>query len=332
MSNNLFKPEIKFIIDVLKILNKNKISVGTFAENLKYADMYQGKTILIKCSGGALEDTKKRAGIIQDILYLQAIGMKIVFVHGGKTIIGEYIQKAIQTNPNKKISNHKINGLRATDMSNIHIIANALDALNKMLVLEIKKAAYGTDAKPIGISGTKIFSAEQETQESLIGRQPIANHALVKDALNKGKIVIISPLGSSLKNPKVTLNNNADDAAVALCAALKPDKVLFLSDVNGVLDKKGNTIPTLSIKEIEGLIENGTITEGMRVKMEALASLIKSKHVDSISVGNGNTPHAILNELLTAKGDTGSTKIAYEKVLKTDMHILNTIQALTNEK
>lgn len=271
-------------------------------EALPYMQAYRDKTILIKFGGSAMDDPELVKSLMRDIVVLESMGMNPVVVHGG----GKAISKAMAA---AGLESKFINGLRVTDATAIHIVENTLSAsINPGLVEMIRD--HGGSA--VGIPGTSVFVGEKLCERGahgevidlgMVGRVIGCQLTRIEEALSLQLIPVISPLARELGTRR-SLNVNADLAAAALAKELKPVKLVYISDVPGILpspDEKGRIIRSLDRREAFRLIENGTISGGMIPKVKSAVDALNAG-VRKVHFIDGRVPHTLLLEIFTPDG------------------------------
>jgi acetylglutamate kinase len=274
-------------------------------ESLPYIRRFSGKTFVIKYGGAAMVDEGLKDAFAQDIVLLNLIGIKPVIVHGGGPKINSIMEKM-----GKKPT--FIQGQRVTDEETVDIVEMVLGGLiNKQIVSLIN--SHGGLA--VGLSGkdgnlikarrkviTKI-SPETGVPEiidlGLVGEVEKINPRILTSIEQSGFIPVISPISSGRQSK--TLNINADYVAGEIASALKAEKLILLTDVEGIKDKKNKLISTLNVKKIKSLTANGTISGGMLPKVHACQKAI-SGDVKKTHIIDGRTPHALLLEIFTEEG------------------------------
>ncbi|MCQ2367519.1 MAG: acetylglutamate kinase [Kiritimatiellae bacterium] len=270
-----------------------KASVLT--EALEYIQSFRGETVLIKVGGSVMEDEKNLDSLMADIAFMDAVGMKIVVVHGG----GKAISKAI------KMSGHEpkfVDGLRVTDEETMETVRRTLNNLvNPDLVTRLNNR--GAIARPL--HGNWIFEAKKivEPDRGYVGEVSDVKIRAVVEMLDAGIVPVITPLGSG-KDDHHLYNINADYAAAALAKALKVRKFALVSDVPGLLrDPSDPTtlISTLKLGDIARLKSEGVISGGMLPKIESCEDAIK-KGVKKVHLVDGRMPHSLLLEIFTRDG------------------------------
>jgi acetylglutamate kinase len=286
-------------------MKKSIEKAGVLIESLPYIRKFSGKTFVIKYGGAAMVDAKLKDAFAKDIVLLNFIGIKPVIVHGGGPKINKIMEKMGKTPT-------FVHGQRVTDKETIDIVEMVLGGLiNKQIVTLIN--SHG--GKAIGLSGKdanlikarkkiiRKMSPETGVPEiidlGLVGEVEKINPKILTSIDESGFIPVIAPVSSGKKME--TLNINADYVAGAIASALKAEKLILLTDVTGIKDKKKKLIPTLNIKEVKALIRNGTISGGMLPKVHACENAVKGK-VNKTHIIDGRIPHALLLEIFTEKG------------------------------
>ncbi len=286
-------------------MKKSIEKASVLIESLPYIRKFSGKTFVIKYGGAAMVDAKLKDAFAKDIVLLNLIGIKPVIVHGGGPKINRIMEKMGKTPT-------FVHGHRVTDEETIDIVEMVLGGLiNKQIVTLIN--SHG--GKAIGLSGKdanlikarkkiiRKMSPETGVPEiidlGLVGEVEKINPKILTSMDESGFIPVIAPVSSGKKME--TLNINADYVAGAIASALKAEKLILLTDVTGVKDKKKKLIPTLNLKEVKTLIKNGTISDGMLPKVHACENAVKGK-VKKTHIIDGRIPHAILLEIFTETG------------------------------
>jgi len=273
-------------------------------EALPYIRNFSGKTFVIKYGGAAQVEEHLKNAFAQDIALLSFIGIHLVIVHGGGPKISSTMEKM-----GKKPK--FIQGQRVTDKETMDIVEMVLGGLvNKEIVSLINK--HG--GKAIGLSGkdgelikakkkTIKKSAEAGVEEiidlGLVGEVTDINSQVLVSLEKEGFIPVISPIGISRHGE--TLNINADYVASAIASKLKAEKLILLTDVPGIKDKKGNAISTLSQKQIKKLVAGGTISGGMLPKTQACIKALEAG-VSKTHIIDGRISHCLLLEIFTKEG------------------------------
>lgn len=267
-------------------------------EALPYIKEFNGKIVVIKYGGSAMTDELMREKVIEDIVLMKFVGMRPVIVHGGGPAINEMLDRI-----GKKTE--FINGMRVTDQETMETVEMVLSgSVNKSIVNLL--AAH--NIKAIGISGKdgKLFTAEKLSSDGgdlgYVGILTNIDTSLLDVLLNSGYTPVIAPISSDLNGN--TYNINADMAASAVASALKAQKLIFLSDIPGILrniEDEKSLIHQTTLKEIEELKKKGIINDGMIPKVDFAVEAVNSG-VSSVHILDGRVEHSILLEIFTKKG------------------------------
>lgn len=271
-------------------------------EALPYIQKFRGETVVIKFGGSAMENKDCYTGILTDIAFMECVGMKPVIVHGG----GKAITRRMQE---EGLRPSFVKGLRVTDEAAIRVVESVMnEEINPGIVTTLK--ARGARARtlhgPTLLQAEKRLETDDKTGEPLdlgyVGAVTDVDIAPLIACLEKDIIPVITPLGRGRR--RELYNINADTAAAAIAGALKARKLVFLSDVPGLLknpNDPGSIISTLKQNRIKGLMESGVIDGGMRPKVqsgvEALAAGVRQIHIV-----DGRLPHSLLLEIFTNQG------------------------------
>jgi acetylglutamate kinase len=274
-------------------------------EALPYIRSFSGKTFVVKYGGAAQVDEGLKAAFAQDIVLLNFIGINPVIVHGGGPKISDMMKKM-----GKKAD--FVHGHRVTDKETMDIVEMVLGGLiNK----EIVSLINGQGGKAIGLSGkdgglikakkkfVKESSAETGETEiidlGLVGEVTDINAGILLSLKKEGFIPVISPVGVGPRGE--TLNINADYVSSSVAAALKAEKLILLTDVPGIKDRKGSVAPTLKRSAVKKMIKEKTILGGMMPKANACLEALKAG-VGKTHIIDGRVPHCLLLEIFTQKG------------------------------
>ena len=288
-----------------KIRNEWLAKAQTLSEALPYMRRYAGETLVIKYGGHAMGDAELAKLFALDIVLLRQVGTNPVVVHGGGPQIGEMLERL-------KIKSEFIDGLRVTDKETVEVVEMVLvGSINKEVVTAINEAggsAVGLSGKDGNLIVAKKLRRTKRDQDSNIERildlglvgEPKEISPDILDMFDESDITpVIAPIGVSKTGE--TLNINADTVAGAIGAALAAKRLLILTDVEGVLDKDGKLIETLTVSEARKSIKDGSITGGMVPKVETCIMAIEND-VDGAVILDGRVPHAILLEIFTELG------------------------------
>ena len=271
-----------------KILPKNGPPIE---EVSKYIQKYKNELIVIKYGGNVFIDRDIFNNFILDISILNKLGLSIIIVHGG----GPRIKRELDRS---NIETKFIRGLRVTDKKIINIVESVLIDFNNDIVNSLKNA--GSKATSINTKENNIIEIIPESEElGFVGMPNEINIDIIKSTIEKNSIPIISPLGLGENNQ--TYNINGDTAAGAIAKSLKSRRLLLMTNVEGVLNKKNKLIEEISSSEISEMIKNKTITEGMIPKINTCLDAVDNG-VTAVGIIDGRKKHSILFELFSDKG------------------------------
>jgi acetylglutamate kinase len=264
-------------------------------EALPYIKKFHKKVIVIKYGGSILGEEKIRKGVLEDIVFLNFMGLKPVLVHGG----GPNISERMRTCGKKT---EFVGGMRVTDEATLKLVGEELQNLNELISGEITELG----AKGIGLNGKdgiiKVEKKKAKIDLGLVGHIIGVDHELILDELKKDRVPVILPMG---KGPdRKTYNVNADEAAASIAAGLEAEKLVLLTNVKGIMrnsEDPHSFLSTLSVKEAEGLMENNIIQQGMIPKVKACIEALKNG-VKKTHVVDARIPHGLLLEIFTDQG------------------------------
>jgi acetylglutamate kinase len=271
-----------------KIQTKEEVLI----EALPYIQTYEGKTFIIKYGGAAMRDESLQESFAKDVTILRKIGINIIIVHGGGKDITD-LASALN------IPTHFVDGQRFTDEKMIDIVLMVLAGkLNK----EIVNLINTNGGNAIGLCGIDngLLKARKSTEKDLglVGNVSFVNTGFLNLLLNNGMMPVVAPLGVGDDNK--ILNINADLAAGAIATALKAEKLVYLSDIEGVLVDK-QLISSLTFSEAELLIERGAIHSGMIPKVRSAFATLDTG-VNKVHIIDGRIKHSLLLEIFTDEG------------------------------
>ncbi|WP_068071242.1 acetylglutamate kinase [Novosphingobium lentum] len=277
----------------------------TLIEALPYLQRYAGKTFVVKYGGHAMGDPGLARDFAEDVVLLQAIGIKPVVVHGGGPQIGAMLKKL-------GVESRFIDGLRITDQATADIAEMVLSgAINKELVGWIAQAggkALGISGKDAGlVTATKVERTSKDPDSHIeraidlgfVGEPSHVDTMIIDTACAAGMIPVIAPIGAGADGQ--TYNINADTMAGAIAAALGAARLFLLTDVAGVLDKDKQLLSDLRPADVERLQADGTISGGMIPKLETCIHAVEAG-CEAAVILDGRVPHAMLLEIFTSRG------------------------------
>jgi len=274
-------------------------------EALPYIQNFSTKTVVIKYGGHAMVDEGLKRDFANDITLLKYIGIKPVVVHGG----GPQINKVLDA---MGITTTFIRGMRYTDDATMDVVEMVLGGkVNKDIVARINREGgnavglTGKDGGLITAEKMKIYFQEDESKPpeiidpGMVGSVTQVNPAILHTMTDNGFIPIIAPVGIGINGE--TYNINADVVASKIASALNAERLILVTDVDGVLDSDQKLISSITDREIAEQIADGRIKGGMIPKVECALDALKNG-VQKSHIINGKTPHAVLLELFTDSG------------------------------
>lgn len=271
-------------------------------EALPFIQKFRGQLFVIKYGGSAMEDEHVIERFLRDVVFLEAVGINPVLIHGGGKTITNRMREA-------GLKPKFVNGLRVTDEQSIRIVEEVLDnEINPGIV----KALNDLGGKAVGLPGKQVLIGKKLPPQTegkatgidlgFVGEVVDVRLADIEQAVSEEKVPVISPLARDGKG--VVLNINADIAAGTVAGRLKASKFIYLSDVPGIMrdpHDKESLIPSVNREKIEHLLEEEIISGGMIPKVEsamhALAQGVKKVHFI-----DGRMPHSLLLEIFTNTG------------------------------
>ena len=271
---------------------------NTLLEALPYIQRFAGATFVVKYGGSFMDspDEAVRTGVARDVVFLEAVEINPVVVHGG----GKRISKALMA---AGVESRFVNGLRYTDAATVEIVDRVLSQEVNAEIVDLINATGG-EAK--GFAGTDIFTCKKHTpggeDYGFVGEVTGVNTAPLEECIARGITPVISP--TARDDARQIYNCNADLAAAQAAIALAAKRLVFISDVPGLLrnpDDAESVIPHLDIAEVDELKQAGVIAKGMIPKVDSAVAAINAG-VDKVSFVDGRMNHSVLLEIFTDKG------------------------------
>lgn len=264
----------------------------TLSEALPYLQRYDGAVVVIKFGGHAMGSPEAMASFARDIVLLKQVNVNPVIVHGGGPMINEMLERL-------EIKSEFVNGKRISDEKTVEVVEMVLSGtINKRIVQAIN--AEGGHA--VGLSGkdADLMICERAVPDlGFVGEPAEVNPKVLRELAASGYIPVIAPLGAGRNGE--TYNVNGDTAAGAIAAALKADRLLLLTDVDGVRDASGAVVTQLTPDHVRQMTADGTIAGGMIPKTETALAAIDGG-VRAVVILDGRAPNAVLLELYTEHG------------------------------
>ncbi len=264
----------------------------TLSEALPYMQRYSGAIVVIKLGGHAMGSDEGMALFARDVVLMRQVGINPVIVHGGGPMINEMLAKL-------DIQSEFVNGKRVTDEATMEVVEMVLSGrVNKRIV----QAINAQGGRAVGLSGKDaglMTCTPADPALGLVGTPSKMDPSILRTLFEAGVIPVIAPLGGGEEGE--TFNVNGDTAAGAIAGALRADRLLLLTDVQGVKGADGEVITDLTVSQIRELTTQGIIAGGMIPKTEtALAAM--EDGVRAVVILDGRVPHSVLLELYTPPG------------------------------
>ena len=272
-------------------------------EALPYIQRFRGKTVVIKYGGHAMSSRELIASFARDVVLLQSVGIKPVVVHGGGPQISEMIRKM-------GLESRFVRGMRVTDAATMELVEMVLQRINKEIVATISRQG----GRAVGLSGKDgelMLSRKmlvklpgdngraRAVDVGLVGEVAAVNHDVIHTLDSANFIPVIAPIGFDRDGS--TYNVNADVAAGKIAGALKAEKLILMTDVEGIKGPGGTLMSTLGAAQAKKLIASGVIGEGMIPKVECCIDALQDG-VTSAHIIDGRARHAVLLEIFTSAG------------------------------
>jgi acetylglutamate kinase len=274
-------------------------------EALPYIQNFNGRTVVVKFGGNAMVDPQLHESFARDVVLMKLVGMNPVVVHGGGPQIGKLLEKL-------NIHTEFVNGMRVTDAQTMDVVEMVLGgSVNKEIVASISRSggkAIGVTGKDGGLIRARKLKVNRYSPE--LGASEIVDigHVGEVDKIDVGVlnvilgsdfIPVIAPIG--VDGEGNTYNINADLVAGKIAQVMQAEKLMLLTNVEGLLDKNGKVLTGLSTRQVDALIADGTISGGMLPKIGCALDAVKSG-VSSAHIIDGRVPHAVLLEIFTDQG------------------------------
>jgi acetylglutamate kinase len=288
----------------MRIMARWRSTARVLVEALPYILHYDSKTVVVKYGGNAMVEGVTE-DFAQDIVLMKQTGIEPVVVHGGGPQIGDMLKRL-------SINSTFIDGLRVTDQAAIDVVEMVLTgSINKQIVSGIN-AAGGRAVGVSGKDGNLILARKLERMKldpntlenkpvdlGFVGIPEKISPEVLRRIMQSDLIPVIAPIGVGRKGE--TFNINADTVSGAVASAMQAERLILLTDVEGVLDQDRKLIPNLTVAQARKLIENGTIRGGMIPKIETAIDAVEAG-VKAAVILDGRIPHVVLLELFTEHG------------------------------
>lgn len=281
----------------MEYMDEILLKAETLIEALPYIQKFNNKKVVVKYGGSAMLDENLQLNVIKDVALLKLVGMKPIIVHGGGKEITSWLQKL----------GHEstfVDGLRVTDDKTMEVAEMVLSKVNKGLVQLVEKLGV----KAVGISGKDGATLKVEKRYvagmdiGFVGNIKEVNVSLINTLIDNDFVPVIAPIG--LDDDYINYNINADDAACAVATAIGAEKLVFLTDIEGVYadtHNKDSLISVLTLDKADELLASGFVGGGMLPKIKSCVDAVKNG-VSRVHILDGRIPHCLLLEFFTNRG------------------------------
>ena len=283
-----------------------RVTARVLSEALPYLQRYDGKTVVVKLGGNAMSDEDSMNFFARDIVLMKQCGVRPVVVHGGGPMIDEMLKRLA-------IESEFKNGLRVTTPETVEVVEMVLaGVINKRIVAAINNQGgravglSGKDAnlliceKTVKIQRDPDSNIERALDLGLVGEPVEVNPEVLTTVIDGNLIPVVAPVGTG-KTPGKTFNINGDTAAGAIAGAMRAERLMLLTDVEGIKNAKGEVESRILPDRIADMKADGTVTGGMIPKVDTVLAAI-AQGVKGAVILDGRVPHAVLLELFTEHG------------------------------
>ena len=264
-------------------------------EAMSFIKAYRGKTIVVKYGGSSMLDDHLRATFADDVALLHLVGIEIVIVHGGGPQISDAMQRA-------GIEPTFLDGLRVTDAETLRVVQSTLVGEINPSIVQLINGHGSLAAGVSGLDGNLFESKPVDPRLGFVGEIASVNTELLDGLRAQGYVPVVAPVARG--SDGLVYNVNADTAAGALAVAIGAEKLVFLTDVEGLYRDLGDSeslISSLTVSELRSLIATGVASAGMLPKLESCLSAL-DRGVGRAHILDGRVQHALLLEIFTPEG------------------------------
>jgi acetylglutamate kinase len=275
---------------------------ATLIEALPYIQNFRDKIVVVKYGGSTMVGDQEEDTVLKDIVFMASVGICPVIVHGGGPAINRRLEE-------RGVETQRINGLRVTDKATMGVVEDVLfGEVNAGIVRDIEALggkAVGISGKDTGVLNVRKHwanTADGPVDIGFVGDVERVSTSPITDLIEGGMIPVVAPIGRGEDGQ--SYNVNADTAAGEIAAALRAEKLVFLTDVTGIMrdpEESSTLISTLHVLDVDHLVEEAVISGGMIPKVEACVKAVKSG-VRKTHVVDGRIPHSMLLEIFTREG------------------------------
>lgn len=265
-------------------------------EAMPYIQRYQGKTVVVKYGGSAMSDEALRHSFAGDITMLALVGIRVVIVHGGGPQISEQLHKL-------GIESAWRDGLRVTDTATRDVVQSVLAGMVNPDIVRLLGGHGAAAAGITGIDGGLLSVVRRDEGLGFVGQIRQVRPQIIEGMLDRGFVPVVAPLGRGIEDGEV-YNVNADTAAGAIAASLGAEKLVYLTDVEGVyrdFDRRSGFVQRMTLAELQGLVTSGDVAGGMLPKLRSCLQAMEAG-VERAHILDGRIQHSVLLEIFTPEG------------------------------
>lgn len=285
-------------------INKARNIAKVLTEALPYIQQFTGKTVVVKYGGNAMVDNKLKQSFARDIMLMKLVGINPIVVHGGGPQIGELLSKL-------NIESSFVDGLRVTDSQTMDVVEMVLGGLVNKEIVNLLNSNQGKAVGVTGKDGNLIrarklrlkrkgaATSDDEIDIGQVGQVVDINTEVLEMMIDSNFIPVIAPIGTDESG--ASYNINADSVAGEIARVLGAEKLMLLTNVAGVQNKKGDVLTGLSVRQVAKLIADKTLQGGMLPKVDCALQAVKGG-VSSAHIIDGRVEHAVLLEIFTDEG------------------------------
>lgn len=283
-------------------LQKYIDKASTLVEALPYIQSFRGKTVVVKYGGSTMTPDGDIDTVLRDLVFMELVGINPVIVHGGGPAIDRRLKE-------RRIETRRVNGLRFTDAATMHVVEGVLfGEVNAEIVDGISRlggqaaAVSGREAGVLHVRPHVAQTPDGPVDLGFVGDVERVDPVPLQELIDREMIPVVAPIGRGADG--CAFNVNADTAAGEIAAALQAEKLVFLTDVTGIMrdpGDEGSLMSTVHVDEVEGLIESGVLQGGMIPKAKAGVHSVRAG-VRKTHIVDGRIPHSMLLEFFTDEG------------------------------
>ena len=275
---------------------------ATLIEALPYIQSFRGKIVVVKYGGSTITGDGEIDTVLRDLVFMESVGMKPVLVHGGGPAIDRRLRE-------RGIESKRVQGLRVTTIEAMKVVEQTLfGEVNAGLVEQINRlggGAIGVSAKEADVMHVRKHMVQTDNGSvdlGYVGDVERIDSSPLADLIDKGLLPVVAPIGRGPDGE--SFNVNADTAAGEIAAALRAEKLVFLTDVKGIMENptdETSLLSTVHVNDVDSMVENQTISGGMIPKVEACVKSVRAG-VRKTHIIDGRIPHSMLLEFFTDEG------------------------------